>query len=58
MATRRLTDRHLDLDTLEVLERVAHTGSLSRAAESLGITQQAVSARVRVAERLVGQPLV
>lgn len=58
MATRRVTDRTLDLDTLEVLDRVAATGSLSRAAEVLGITQQAVSARVRVAERAVGQPLV
>ncbi|MFD1719970.1 LysR substrate-binding domain-containing protein [Amnibacterium endophyticum] len=58
MTTRRLTDRSLDLDTLEVLQRVAETGSLSRAADSLGVTQQAVSARVRAAERAVGQPLV
>lgn len=55
---RRLTDRTFDLDTLEVLDRVAETGSLSRAAEALGITQQAVSARVRVAERTIGRPLV
>lgn len=55
---RRLTDRLLDLDTLEVLERIAETGSLSRAAEALGVTQQAVSARLRVVERAVGQPLV
>ncbi|PPH42778.1 LysR family transcriptional regulator [Rathayibacter sp. AY1C9] len=58
MATRRLTDRILDLDTLEVLERIAEAGSLSRAAEALGVTQQAVSARLRVAERAIGQPLV
>lgn len=58
MATRRLTDRTLDLDTLDVLERIAETGSLSRAADTLGITQQAVSARLRGAERAVGQPLV
>ncbi|REC97861.1 molybdate transport repressor ModE-like protein [Microbacterium sp. AG157] len=58
MATRRLTDRILDLDTLEVLQRIAEAGSLSRAAEALGVTQQAVSARLRVAERAIGQPLV
>ena len=58
VATRRLTDRILDLDTLEVLERIAEAGSLSRAAEDLGVTQQAVSARLRVAERAIGQPLV
>lgn len=58
MAKRRLTDRTLDLDTLEVLERIAETGSLSRAADDLGVTQQAVSARVRVAEGAVGQALV
>ncbi|WP_284249112.1 LysR family transcriptional regulator [Litorihabitans aurantiacus] len=58
MTSRRLTDRVLDLDTLEVLDRVAATGSLTRAASELGITQQAVSARVRAAERAVGQPLV
>ncbi|WP_144762211.1 LysR family transcriptional regulator [Curtobacterium sp. 9128] len=58
MATRRLTDRTLDLDTLEVLERIAEAGSLSRAADTLGVTQQAVSARLAVAERALGQPLV
>ncbi|MBT1631656.1 MULTISPECIES: LysR family transcriptional regulator [Curtobacterium] len=58
MASRRLTDRTLDLDTLEVLARVAETGSLSAAAGALGVTQQAVSARIRVAERLVGHSLV
>jgi len=54
---RRLTDRTLDLDTLEVLARVAETGSLTRAAEALGVTQQAVSARLRAAEQAIGQPL-
>ena len=57
VALRRLTDRTLDLDTLEVLVRVAETGSLTRAAEVLGVTQQAVSARLRAAEQAVGQPL-
>jgi DNA-binding transcriptional LysR family regulator len=54
---RRLTDRTLDLDTLEVLARVAETGSLTRAAEALRVTQQAVSARLRAAEQAIGQPL-
>lgn len=58
VATRRLTDRVLDLDTLEVLERIAEVGSLSRAAQALGVTQQAISARLGVAERAIGQPLV
>ncbi|QCR20717.1 LysR family transcriptional regulator [Agrococcus sp. SGAir0287] len=58
MATRRLTDHVLDLDTLEVLRAVGSTRSLSAAARELGVTQQAVSARIRVAERLVGVPLV
>ncbi|QCR43719.1 LysR family transcriptional regulator [Curtobacterium sp. SGAir0471] len=57
MALRRLTDRTLDLDTLEVLVRVAETGSLTRAADALGVTQQAVSARLRVAEQAIGQAL-
>ncbi|CAN3703088.1 putative HTH-type transcriptional regulator [Microbacterium sp. MM2322] len=58
VALRRLTDRTLDLDTLDVLARVAETGSLSAAAGALGVTQQAVSARIRVAERMVGHLLV
>lgn len=40
------------------LETVAETGSLSSAAEALWITQQAVSARIRLAERAVDNPLV
>lgn len=58
MTTRRLTDRLVDLDSLTVLDRVAATGSLSGAAGALGVTQQAVSARVRSLERAVGQRLV
>ncbi len=57
VALRRLTDRTLDLDTLEVLVRVAETVSLTRAADVLGVTQQAVSARLRAAEQAIGQPL-
>ncbi|MCX2844193.1 MULTISPECIES: LysR family transcriptional regulator [Curtobacterium] len=55
---RRVTDRKLDLDTLDVLQRVSESGSLSMAASQLGITQQAVSARIAAAERMVGVQLV
>jgi molybdate transport repressor ModE-like protein len=55
---RRLTDRLLDLDSLVVLDQVASTGSLSATADALGVTQQAVSARVRGMERALGQRLV
>ncbi|WP_420367672.1 LysR substrate-binding domain-containing protein [Curtobacterium sp. L1-20] len=58
MTSRPLTDRALDLDTLVVLERIAETGSISRAADALGVTQQAVSARLRSAEASVGHRLV
>lgn len=55
---RKLTDRTIDLDTLDVLLQVARSGSLSAAAERLGITQQAVSARIATAERATGLQLV
>lgn len=47
-----------DLRALELLVVVARTGSLSSAATSLGITQQAASSRVRTMESLVGEPLL
>ncbi|MEN0129616.1 MAG: LysR substrate-binding domain-containing protein [Brevundimonas sp.] len=47
-----------DLDSLQLLIRVATTGSLGQAAAEHGISQPAVSARVRSMERLVGFPLV
>ncbi|WP_028047440.1 LysR family transcriptional regulator [Cellulomonas sp. URHE0023] len=47
-----------DLDSLELLIRVASTGSLGQAATEHGISQPAVSARVKSMERLVGFPLV
>lgn len=47
-----------DLDSLELLIRVASTGSLGLAAAEHGISQPAVSARVKSMERLVGFPLV
>lgn len=43
-----------DLRALELLLTVARTGSLGAAGRELGLTQQAVSARVRTIEKLVG----
>lgn len=51
-------DRVPDLDTLALLLEVAATGSLSRAGAAHGLSQPAVSARVRGLERLVGFPVV
>ncbi len=42
-----------DLEQLRALVETARTGSMSAAAKRLGISQQAVSARVRSAERLL-----
>lgn len=47
-----------ELRALELLVEVARSGSLSSAAESLGITQQAASSRIRTMESLVGVPLL
>ncbi|QSR29066.1 LysR family transcriptional regulator [Nocardioides glacieisoli] len=43
-----------DLDTLSLLLEIAASGSLSKAGASRGLSQPAVSARVRGLERLVG----
>jgi molybdate transport repressor ModE-like protein len=43
-----------ELGSLELLLAVARTGSLGAAGRELGLTQQAVSARMRTVERLVG----
>lgn len=43
-----------DLEQLRALTVAAGAGSLSAAARSLGVSQQALSARVRSAERLLG----
>lgn len=51
MATPSLTD-------LRFLESAARTGSLSAAARELGVTQQAVSARLRALERLIDVELL
>lgn len=47
-----------ELGSLELLLAVARTGSLGAAGRELGLTQQAVSARVRTIERLIGVPIV
>ncbi len=47
-----------DLAALQVLSAIDATGSLRAAAASVGVTQQAVSLRVRSIERQVGVPLL
>ena len=53
-----LSSRVPDLAALEILLAVARTGSLTAAAREVGITQQAVSARVRAAEAQAGIALI
>lgn len=53
-----LSARIPHLAELEVLVAVAHTGSLNAAARHVGVTQQAVSARIRSAEARAGVCLV
>jgi DNA-binding transcriptional LysR family regulator len=53
-----LSARVPDLAALEVLLAVARTGSLNAAARQVGVTQQAVSARIRSAEAQAGVALV
>jgi Bacterial regulatory helix-turn-helix protein, lysR family len=47
-----------DLGALEVLLGVARAGSLNSAAQQIGVSQQAVSARIRAMEAQTGMPLV
>jgi DNA-binding transcriptional LysR family regulator len=54
----RLSPHVPDLPALEVLLTVARTGSLNSAAAELGISQQAVSSRIRAIEAQTGVPLV
>jgi DNA-binding transcriptional LysR family regulator len=53
-----LSARVPDLAALEVLLSVARTGSLGRAAQESGVSQQAVSARIRAMEAQTGVTLV
>ncbi len=48
----------LDLAAMRTIAAVGDTGSLSAAARALGLTQQAVSLRVRAAERQLGLALL
>lgn len=47
-----------ELAELELLDAVARSGSLSAAARELGVSQQAVSSRLRGMERRLGLPLM
>ena len=47
-----------ELGALEVLLGVARAGSLNSAAQQIGVSQQAVSARIRAMEAQTGVPLV
>ncbi|WP_172295656.1 LysR substrate-binding domain-containing protein [Pseudoruegeria sp. HB172150] len=47
----------IPLSALRVIEAVARTGTLARAAEELGVTPGAVSQRLAKAEAALGQPL-
>ncbi|WP_208544046.1 LysR family transcriptional regulator [Nocardioides seonyuensis] len=47
-----------ELRALELFVEVARCGSLSAAAEALGITQQAASSRIRTMESVIGMPLL
>ncbi|MFI6346338.1 LysR family transcriptional regulator [Streptomyces sp. NPDC050560] len=53
-----LRSRMPSLDSLEVLVAVARWGSLSGAARERGVTEQAISSRVRSLESQTGLPLV
>jgi molybdate transport repressor ModE-like protein len=48
----------LSLRLLQALEAVAAEGSMTRAAQTLNLTQQAVSGQIRQLERVVGTPLL
>jgi len=54
----RLSGHVPDLPALEVLLTVARTGSLNSAGRELGVSQQAVSSRIRAIEAQTGVPLV
>lgn len=51
-------ERPPDLEGLRALALVAETGSLNAASERLGVTQQAVSLRLRALESRLGVPLL
>ena len=53
-----LSPRLPPIAALEVLLAIARTGSLSQAAREVGVSQQAISSRIRALEAQTGVPLV
>jgi molybdate transport repressor ModE-like protein len=53
-----LSPRLPPIAALEVLLTIARTGSLSQAAREVGVSQQAISSRIRALEAQTGVPLV
>ncbi|ARC58325.1 putative HTH-type transcriptional regulator [Frondihabitans sp. 762G35] len=53
-----MTEAVPDLVTLRILAAIGATGTFGRAAESVGLSQQAASSRIRAAESLLGFTLV
>lgn len=53
-----MTTTSIDLETLRALTAIAAHGSVGAAATALGHSQQALSARMRAAERRLGHPLL
>lgn len=53
-----MTSFALDLDTVRALHALGETGSIGKTAMAQGISQQAISARIRAAERRLGLTLV
>ena len=53
-----MTDGPIDLGRVEAFVEVARTGSISRAAEALFVTQPALTARLQALERWIGADLL
>src|SRR5579875_1822392 len=58
MAAHRLSPHVPDLESLEILVAVAAEGSLGRVAADRGVSQPAISGRIRRMEALIGVTLV
>ena len=53
-----MADLHLDVESLRTLLAVLDTGGMTSAAERLGVTQSAVSWKIKRLEERVGRPLL
>lgn len=53
-----VTSPSIDIDTVRLLHALGVTGTIGRAAEISGMSQQAASARIRASESQLGLPLV